>query len=57
MYPVFGVAIPGTSPNPYKVREQIVDRGDLYQLPRWLGPLLEWFAPRFQRARERLGWA
>lgn len=52
MYPVFGVPVGRTLPMHYKVRTQIVDGRDLYQLPQWLGPLLEWFAPRFQRIRE-----
>lgn len=54
MYPVFGVS---ETQWPYRVVRQIVRPGDVFELPEWLGPMLEWFAPRFQRAREWLGWA
>ncbi|NTY35788.1 hypothetical protein FCJ57_05140 [Burkholderia diffusa] len=54
MYPVFAVPVLATSPSRYSVREQHVIRSDFYELPNWLGPLLEWFAPKFQRAREWL---
>ena len=49
MYPVFGVSC---AQWPYRVVRQIVRPGDVYEIPRWLGPFLEWFAPKFQRARE-----
>ncbi|KVT22981.1 hypothetical protein [Burkholderia ubonensis] len=52
MYPVFGSWY-----EKYRHWTQIVDRDDFYELPQWLGPLLEWFAPKFQRTREWLGWA
>lgn len=52
MYPVFGVPVGRTWPTHYKVRAQIVDSRDFYEFPQWLGPLLEWFAARFQRIRE-----
>ncbi|WP_232438634.1 hypothetical protein [Burkholderia ubonensis] len=52
MYPVFGSWY-----EKYRLWTQIVDRDDFYELPQWLGPLLEWSAPKFQRAREWLGWA
>lgn len=51
MYPVFGAPFFNAR---YAVRTQYVKRHDYYELPRWLGPLLEWFAPKFQRAREWL---
>ncbi|AGK46063.1 hypothetical protein BTI_1583 [Burkholderia thailandensis MSMB121] len=54
MYPVFGVSV---TQWPYRVVRQIVRPGDVFELPQWLGPMLEWFAPKFQRAREWLGWA
>ncbi|AOJ66445.1 hypothetical protein WJ32_29195 [Burkholderia ubonensis] len=52
MYPVFGSWY-----EKYCLWTQIVDRDDFYELPQWLGPLLEWIAPKFQRTREWLGWA
>ncbi|KVF22783.1 hypothetical protein [Burkholderia cepacia] len=51
MYPVFAVPV-HPEPQRYLVREQHVIRSDFYKLPQQLGPLLEWFAPKFQRARE-----
>ncbi|AIS45993.1 hypothetical protein DR61_1316 [Burkholderia pseudomallei] len=49
MYPVFGSWY-----EKYRHWTQIVDQDDFYELPQWLGPFLEWFAPKFQRAREWL---
>ncbi|AOJ42693.1 hypothetical protein WJ23_33210 [Burkholderia lata] len=52
MFPVFGVPIFGVASSRYKVREQYVTADDVVELPQWLGPFLEWFAPKFQRVRE-----
>ncbi|KGW51190.1 hypothetical protein A4G85_31635 [Burkholderia pseudomallei] len=57
MYPVFAIPVVRSRPQRYGVREQHVVRSDFYELPQWFGPFLEWSAPRFQRAREWLGWA
>lgn len=54
MYPVFGIPVVRSLTQRYWVREQHIVRSDFYELPRWLGPLLEWFAPKFRRAREWL---
>lgn len=55
MYPVFGSRYHPLQR--YAIKDQVLWTDDLVELPRWLGPFLEWFAPRFQRAREWLGWA
>ncbi|QRR06445.1 hypothetical protein FPJ27_08595 [Burkholderia sp. MS455] len=54
MYPVFAVPVTSDSEKRYAVRWQYLNRTDFYELPHWLGPFLEWFAPKFQRVREWL---